>query len=215
VLPFEPVPGVHTAFQAQCIRLLYPALLETDGAVLVSDVDMAPLNRHYFHRPAGHVDARHFLAYRDVLLEACEIPVCYNAALPATWSEVFGVEGLEDVRARLAAWAGEVEYSGLHGGEGWGTDQRVLYRTLVERGRRTRDVWILDDHYAGFRRLERAVLRKRDELYESDRRLIARGAYSDFHCVQPFEEFRELNELAVELAIEAAQRLRTRRSTPG
>src|SRR5206468_3312792 len=39
---FEPVPSLHAAFQAQCIRLLYPALLEAEG-VVISDIDMVPL----------------------------------------------------------------------------------------------------------------------------------------------------------------------------
>src|SRR5712691_5208670 len=128
---FPPLPNVHTAFQAQCIRLLYPALLADAGAVVVSDVDMAPMNARYFHRPAAHVDETHFVAYRDVLLAADEIPVCYNAALPQTWGAIFGVETLDDVRERLGEWAAPAEYSGEHGGTGWGTDQQILFRKLV------------------------------------------------------------------------------------
>jgi len=52
-------------------------------------------------------------------------------------------------------------------------------------------------------------------LTDTDRRLIGRGAYSDFHCVVPYEDFSELNDLAVDLAVEAAQRLSTRRTSPG
>ena len=39
---FEPEPSLSTALQAQCIRLLYPALLEAEGGVITSDVDMVP-----------------------------------------------------------------------------------------------------------------------------------------------------------------------------
>ncbi len=200
---FPPVASLHTAFQAQCIRLLYPALLEAEGAVVVSDADMVPMNRRYFHRAVSRIDEEHFVAYRDAYLSSHEIPICYNAALPRTWGSIFDVKTIEDVRERLAEWEGEVEYDGVHGGQGWLTDQRILYRTLVDRGRRTRTVWILDDHYTGFRRLERAVLEKRRALDEKDRRMISRGAYSDFHCVHPYSEFRELNELAVDLAADS------------
>src|SRR5581483_10874410 len=43
VIVFKPVEGIHTAFQAQCIRLLYPALVETAGAVMIADIDLYPL----------------------------------------------------------------------------------------------------------------------------------------------------------------------------
>jgi hypothetical protein len=210
---FEPLPDVHTAFQAQCIRLLYPALLaDADGAVITSDADMAPMNRRYFHRPASHVSADHFVAYRDILLGGGEIPICYNAARPATWARIFAVTSPDDVRARLAEWWTTAEYAGVHGGSGWGTDQVLLYRAVVEHARSGRDVWILDDHYTGFRRLDRPVLRRRGGLTQHDRRLISRRGFSDFHCVGPYSEFRELNDLPIELAI-SAQRPRTRRTT--
>lgn len=210
---FKPLPGVHTAFQAQCIRLLYPALLEGAGGVVTSDADMVPMNRRYFHRPASHVAADQFVAYRDVYLPSHEVTMCYNAALPGTWGDAFDVATIDDVRSRLAEWAAAVEYAGHHGGAGWLTDQQLLYRTVTGFGRRTRRVWIVDDHYTGYRRLERAVLLRQGELTPRDRRLILKGAYSDFHCVQPYAQFRELNDLAVDLAIAGtARRKRLRRS---
>jgi hypothetical protein len=196
---FEPLPSVHTAFQAQCIRLLYPALLDS-GGVVISDVDMAPLGRRYFHRPASRVGADDFLAYRDVLLPLGEIPVCYNAARPRTWADVFGVHGLEDVRTRLGEWAAAGEYAGAHGCAGWTTDQRILHRTLLEDARRTRRVWILDDRYTGFARLERTELERWGELGARHRERLAAAGYSDFHLLPPDSELAELNELVVELA---------------
>ena len=45
---FKPVPHMPTATQAQMIRLLYPALIKTDGAVVISDMDCIPLNADFF-----------------------------------------------------------------------------------------------------------------------------------------------------------------------
>lgn len=207
---FPPLPGVHTALQAQCVRLLYPAVLDVEGGIVTSDADMVPMNAGYLHRPAAEIDATHFIAYRDVLLGLGEIPICYNAALPSTWRRVLEVESHADIRARLAEWASTVEYSGSHGGSGWGTDQQILHRTLLEHGRRTATVWILDDYYTRFRRLDRSFLRKHTSLDAEVRRLIARGAYSDFHCLTPHAAFRELNEAVVELAIAKASTFRAR-----
>jgi hypothetical protein len=202
---FPPVSGVHTAFQAQCIRLLYPALLDVDGAVVTSDADMVPLNRRYFHRPLARIDDGHFVAYRNVLLADEMIPICYNAALPRTWGAVFGVRTLDDARQRLGEW-GAVEYSGERGGTGWATDQQILYRRLVEYGRQNESVWILDDRFTRFRRLERGSFWKPTPLDRRTRSRLRRGAYSDFHCATPYADFRELNELAVELAIKTRRR---------
>lgn len=202
---FEPIPGLHTAFQAQCIRLLYPALVETNGAVVVSDVDMVPLSEHYLARPAAQVREDHFVAYRDVLLELGEMPICYNAARPATWSSIFSVRDLDDVRSGLSAWAEDVSYAGVHGGAGWTTDQRILHRTLLERGRRARDVWILDDYYTRFRRLERAYVEKWRELSLAARNGIAHRRFTDFHLLPADSELAHLNVEAIELAIEAGR----------
>jgi hypothetical protein len=197
---FEPEPGLSTVLQAQCIRLLYPALLESEGAVIVSDVDMVPLSPRYFHRPLARIDHRHFVAYRDVLLPLGEMAICYNAALPTTWRSVFGVRDLDDVRTMLRAWAEGVDHDGSHGGTGWTTDQRRLYRVLLERGRRERDVWILDDYFTGYRRLERAYVEKWKMLSEDARRGIARDAFSDFHLLHADSDHAALNEVIVEAA---------------
>jgi hypothetical protein len=195
---FRPVDGVHTAFQAQCIRLLYPATLEGTGGVIVADIDMVPLNTGYFHRPAGHVGETDFVAYRDLMLPNAEIPICYNAADPATWQELFGVATTGEAARRLTEWARDVTYDGVPGGRGWATDQKALYNALLGFGTRSRRVWILDDRYAGFKRLGQQWFA--GGLTAAEERAIARGRYSDFHCRLPHAEFRELNERVVTLA---------------
>jgi hypothetical protein len=201
---FPPVDGVHTAFQAQCIRLLYPALLEGAGGVIVADVDMVPLNKRYFHRCTRHVAEGDFVAYRDLMLSAGEVPICYNAAAPRTWLELFGVATMGEAAERLTEWAENLAYDGVPGGSGWATDQRTLYRALIDFGARSRRVWILDDRYTGFRRLDRSSIGA-GELSANDEHAIARGEFSDFHCVLPHVEFRELNERVVDLAIAATR----------
>ena len=198
---FEPLPDISTALQAQCIRLLYPALLDTAGAVITSDVDMVPMNARYFHQPLRRIARTHFVCYRDVLLDLEEMPICYNAALPQTWASAFEIDDLDDVRAALRSWGHGVEYAGQRGGAGWTTDQHQLYRILLERGRRHRDVWILDDAYTGFRRLERAYVEKWKLVSEEASRSIARYSFSDFHLLSADSEYAALNDLIVDEAI--------------
>lgn len=75
VRTFTPIEGRSSSFQAQLIRLVYPALLR-GGGVLITDADMIPMNSRYFHRTAAVGDRSHFVAYRDVILDIEQIPIC-------------------------------------------------------------------------------------------------------------------------------------------
>jgi hypothetical protein len=213
VLVFEPEPSIHTAFQAQCIRLLYPALLEAQGGVVTSDIDMVPMNPRYFHGPLSRIDRRHFVCYRDDTLPLGELPICYNAALPTTWASVFDVADLDGIRVRLRQWAEGVDYDGARGGAGWTMDQQRLYRVLLERGRRERDVWILDDYYTGYRRLERAYVEKWKSISDDARHGIEHSSFSDFHLLAADSEYAALNEKIVCAAIAAQSSRPFRRTT--
>jgi hypothetical protein len=206
VVLFPPVAGVHTAFQAQCIRLLYPALLDPHGCVLISDMELVPLEPRYFHAPIATLDDRFFVAYRDILLPRGEVAMAYNAARPATWADVFAIGDEDDVRERLSRWAAATPYEGRRGGSGWDTDQVVLYRTLLPWGERTGRLWLLDDEYTGFRRLDRADVEGLDALTTEQERNLRAGRYTDFHSPHPHGRFRELNERVLELALESLRR---------
>jgi hypothetical protein len=202
----DPVPGLHTAFQAQCIRLLYPALLDVRGAVLISDMEMLPMDARYFHRPLARLDRSFFVSYRDVLLPRGEMALCYNASTPATWGEIFRVGDEGDVTARLREWGADLVYEGSRGGSGWFTDQLLLHRELLPWGTRTGRLWLLDDQYTGFRRLDRIDIEPQGRLTPEIERDILTRAYTDFHCLVPPDRFRDLNDQVVELAIRAESR---------
>jgi hypothetical protein len=87
---FKPPSGIDTGFIAQYIRVLYPSLLPTDGAVMITDMDMIPMNRSYYSSTIEPFDTNTFVYYRgNVCAESREIAMCYNAACPAIWSEIF------------------------------------------------------------------------------------------------------------------------------
>jgi hypothetical protein len=204
VRPFAPVEGVHTAFQSQCVRLLYPALLDAPGAVLISDMELVPMRPGYFHDSVAGIDERFFVPYRgDIFLHREEIAIPYNAARPATWAELFGIAGEEDVRRRLAGWAGGVSYEGVRGGSGWYTDQLVLYRTVLPWGEATGRLWLLDDQFTGYNRLERAEVEGAAEVPDRVRRNIRARRYTDFNSCIPHGTFAGVNETVLELALES------------
>jgi hypothetical protein len=197
---FTPIEGLHTAFQAQCIRLLYPALLDGVGAVIVSDMELMPLSPKYFHRRLTGLDARFFVSYRDVLHDRGEISIAYNAAEPATWRDLTGVHDDNDVRERLRDWYGAVSYEGTRGGGGWYADQQVLFRLTTTWSESATRFWMLDDDFTGHRRLERDVVAAAGSVDSDLRSALMRGQYSDFNAPVPYARFRKVNEEIVDLA---------------
>jgi len=204
VTAFEPIEGVHTTFQAQCIRLLYPALVETEGAVIISDIDLYPLRASYFHQPLELLDERFFVVYRDDRLDCGEIDIMFNAALPVTWGDIFGIATPEDVRRELAGWADGLEYDGRRGWEGWYTDQRTLYRRLLSWPGRFERLWLLDDQYCRYNRLNRDKLVHENGLESWRIEGIRRQEYSDFNCFVPYRQHLEINREILEIGLDVA-----------
>ncbi|HUZ82076.1 MAG TPA: hypothetical protein VMU73_07500 [Gaiellaceae bacterium] len=204
VIPFAPLPHVHTALQAQCIRLLYPAILDIEDAVIISDVDLFPLRRSYFVAPLERLDHRLFVSYRDVRLERKEVAIAFNAATPSTWAELFDVSDLAGVRLRLAEWTSEVEYDGRRAWPGWYRDQEILYDTLMRWPDAPNRWWAFDDDYTRYRRLDKLELEREDGLEPHRRKGLREGSYSDYVCMFPYGEHREVNDLVLRLALDAA-----------
>lgn len=195
----EPLEGIATGLQAQCIRLLYPAVLDVDGGVMVSDMELMPLSPSYFHGPLAHLDERMFVSYRDLLFYRRMMAIAYNVARPETWRSIFGVETVEDVRARLDEWTRPVFYHGMRGAEGWYTDQEALFATLESWPERSERLWVMDDAYTGFLRLDRHDVSE-GGLTREQARAIRRRRYTDYDSHVPHSEFRELNETVLRLA---------------
>jgi hypothetical protein len=192
---FTPIPGVHTAFQAQCIRVLFPPLLASEfaDAVLVSDIDMLPLSRRYFVRSIRHVDRNDFVIYRAGVLEHLgQLPICYNAAMPGTWAEVFpGIRDENDIAALLEEWwAGASLRYGIREGMDWATDQYRLFSYVANwsaingTGRLVR----LGDIATRFRRIDRSDPVKFRKSVTTHRHLLRTGYYADCHMLQPPSE---------------------------
>ncbi len=187
---FPPIEGLHTAFQAQCIRLLYPRCITRDEGVLITDMDMLPMRRTYYTDPIASVSNDAFVVYRDLCLPI-EIPMCYNIAHPSTWASMFGTEDTANV---LRRWYQSTNYDGNHGGSGWGTDQIILVKMFNEWNGTKK---VLNDTITRFGRLDRTdwlVFADKQRLREQ----ILRGDYVDYHCMRPYKQHREINDFVVD-----------------
>ena len=48
IIIFEPIKNILTSFTSQFIRLLYPCILNYKNGVLITDMDMLPMNNTYY-----------------------------------------------------------------------------------------------------------------------------------------------------------------------
>lgn len=183
-----PVKDIHTAFQAQCVRLLYPGTITSgkysDG-VMITDIDMIPLNRRYYEHPIKNIPRYTFISYRDVLLPD-ELPMCYNIAVPGIWEKMFSGETLETIYSRS-------KYDGVPGGSGWSLDQIVLTEKF---NKYSGAKCILNDRVTGYNRLCRSMNIQHMAI-GSLLNDIRNGQYSDYHCLRPYEEYKDINQFIV------------------
>lgn len=187
---FPPIPGIHTAFQAQCIRLLYPRQIQRNEGVLITDMDMLPMNRTYYVDTIAKTSNDTFVVYRDVCLPG-EISMCYNIACPGIWQSMFGNE---DITTLLQSWYKNTNYSGDHGGPGWGTDQVILVNTFnTWKGNKQ----IFNDRVTQFQRLDRSQHMSFFSNRIKLQMMIHSGFFTDYHCLRPYTEHREINDFIV------------------
>jgi hypothetical protein len=121
-----------TATVAQVIRLLMPALIQSDDAVLISDMDCAPLNGRFFHQEVARGQDGQFLTTMAPMDHERQVAIMYCAAQPKTWRDMFGINHLSDIYQVLELWAASYPADGSHSGKGWCTDQLILYKRVQD-----------------------------------------------------------------------------------
>jgi len=186
---FKPIPNIHTAFQAQCIRLLYPRNIERDEGVLITDMDMLPMNRSYYVDAIKDIPNDTFVTYRNVCLPT-QIAMCYNIATPKVWQNVFGNSTSESI---LQSWYVSIIYDGNHGGKGWGTDQIILLKKFNKwNGSKV----TLNDSITKYNRLDRSRTKIFDNL-DDLKVSIQSEKYTDYHCLRPYSSYKLINDFVV------------------
>jgi hypothetical protein len=176
---FPPPPGKNTGSVAQCIRLLYPAIIKgVQSGIMITDIDMLPLNKNYFNETISAVDENAFVYLRGDLSLPGQYAMCYNVATAATWGEVFGVNTEEDVREILSTFDDQI----------WTLDQQYLYRRVNQFHASTGRV-----HKVANRPIKRLDRSKIPSNRARTKKKIQQAEYDDFHCPRPMNQFREYN----------------------
>ena len=90
IILFKPIDNVLTSFTSQFIRLLYPCILNYKNGILITDMDMLPMNRTYYTKNVELFDNSKFIYYRgDACFEYKQIAMCYNIATNEVWRDIF------------------------------------------------------------------------------------------------------------------------------
>ena len=190
IILFDPIDQLSTAFISQYIRILYPALLPYQHGILITDIDMIPMNKLYFSKPIEEIENNKFIAYRDVLLFKKQIAICYNIAKNVTWQNIFEIYSVEDIIERLKSVFSKITYKG-HGNTGWETDQIHLYQYVMDWNKKTTNLVVLSDINTHFNRLRRNLGVNVDDELEIK---IRSGKFTDYHCLRPYNKHQITND---------------------
>jgi hypothetical protein len=184
IILFEPIENIDTSFTSQIIRLFYPCILNYENGIMITDIDMMPMNRNYYTENIQSYSNDKFIYYRE---NACfntkEIAMCYNIATPKIWKEIFNVNSLEDIKT-------SIKY--IHSKNiKWCTDQQTLYDKVFNWSKQTNNFICLKENETKFKRLDRGD--DFDISKSSLRNDIKNGIYSDYHCKCPMSKYANLN----------------------
>lgn len=191
IILFEPIENVLTSFTSQIIRLLYPCILNYKNGVLITDIDMLPMNNRYYTENIKEFDNEKFIYYREnVCLSSRQIAMCYNAATPQIWKDIFKVNSVEDIVSFIKNISDNNIIKEGHGNKGWCIDQYTLYNKVMKWNKDTNNFIKLNETQTQFNRLDRG----RFSLYDVNKRQnIIAGKYTDYHCYRPMSTYSDLN----------------------
>ena len=191
IILFNPIEDVLTSFTSQFIRLLYPCILDYENGVLITDMDMLPMNSTYFTKNIVEFDNDKFIYYRDNVCFGCkQIAMCYNVATPKIWKDVFKVNSIDDIANVIKETFIKNTIKEGHGNTGWSIDQITLYNKIMEWNEKTNNFTRLKEKQTLFKRLDRNTF---DISNVSIRENITSGKYTDYHCYRPMSKYSKVN----------------------
>jgi hypothetical protein len=194
LIHFPPIDGMLSAFVSQYIRILYPSLMNYTEGVLITDMDIMPMNSAYYVDNIKEFSNDKFIYLRDWFYNN-EMAICYNVASPSTWKEVNNINSMEELISKLKEVYKRITYTGDHGGPGWCTDQ-IDFKTMLWnwKDHATRFVH-LQDATSGYKRLDRMNF-----YLTPDRvKMIQNKEYTDYHACRPYNQHETINKLITEL----------------
>ena len=179
IILFTPIEDIPTKYTSQLIRLLYPCILNYKNGIIITDIDMIPMNKHYFTKNIIKYNNDKFIYFLgNQLLKKKQIGMCYNVATPNTWKDIFKINSLEDIIIFLKKY-GKNPY--------WFLDQITLYKYVMKWNKKTNNLVCLDLK-------KNSLVRNRFNISNKKiKKNISLGKYDDYHCFRPMNKYSKLN----------------------
>jgi hypothetical protein len=195
IILFKPILNISTAFISQYIRLLYPAILNYTNGVMITDIDMLPMNNTYYSKHIEDYDNNKFIYLRDVLIHTDnQIAMCYNVATSKTWQDIFHIHSIQDINTSLINRFKSIDFVEGTSNSCWFTDQIELYNHVQSWNERTHNFVYLNDKITGYSRLDRIHMNTHT-LDETLKTKIKSGVFSDYHCLRPYSQYKNMNDM--------------------
>jgi hypothetical protein len=191
IILFKPVDDIHTSFQAQCIRILYPCLFRSNENIIISDMDLIPLNQKYYVENVKDFDDDNFIVYRDVISEHKQYPICFCLANSKIWKDIFNIKNETDISDKLKLWYNmydKYEISSAYS-MSWACDQLQLFEYVNRWNVKSNKLIKLKDEETNFKRLDRMEI---DSIYNNLQKyklMIQNETFSDFHLPRPLNQY--------------------------
>ena len=161
--------------QAQMIRVLWPALFP-DKNFIITDIDMLPLNKEYFHKISLLPKDKEII---NVSADAYagkqnRLPICYFVGKGSTFSEITGIKTVDDVINVMRKWWSL--------GKGWDTDE-LCFTDEILKSLKEKKI-----SFSGYSRgwvQGRALHRIDRDLWRYNKESLLKGEYIDSHLLRP------------------------------
>jgi hypothetical protein len=228
---YEPIEGIHTAFIAQNVRMLYPAFLHgrndrSEGSdrsesersersessessdslgVMIADVDCIPMSRDYYIKQIENISDDKFVNYSfDPKVYAVkEHNIPYSLALPEVWKEIFKIDSISDIKTRLIEWN---EQNGLYHFDGRYRSKCVGFHFDQQTLYRYLESWreTNQDRLVLFDLSNRKRLGRDDALKIDDpqfQKRIKENYYDDNFFLRPYQKKKKANDIISRLLL--------------
>ena len=162
---------VSTGFQSQVVRLFSANLVK--GNLLMSDIDMLPINQDYFYKHASELDENNIIIYSGQPYgNVPYYPMCYVLSNSNTFRSYLDINNL--------TFSDYCSYLMNNYGEAWNTDEKFMYDKFQNHLNRL----VIKNDRDFARRIDRSC-------WKYDINLLKSGHYIDSHMLRPYSIYKE------------------------
>jgi hypothetical protein len=165
------VEGISTGFQSQVVRLFASKFIE--GNLIMSDIDMLPINGEYFFSNAKELTKENVVIYTGQPYgNVPYYPMCYVLSHSSNFIKYLGIKDF-DFKSYCQMLLNEY-------GEAWNTDEHFMY----DRFQLHLDKLVVKNDRDLTRRVDRGG-------WGYDINMLKSGHYIDSHMLRPYMQYKQ------------------------